>query len=93
MWYRDRDGKRHQESIFSEDWQEAQKRLRERLQARDQNTLVVVRKAEKLSFNGWADFFLERYSQPPIRAVKTHEANSNALKQLRTTGLGQSKAV
>ena len=32
---------------------------------------------------GWADFFLEHYSQPPIRAVKTHEANSNALKQLR----------
>jgi len=92
MWYRDRDGKRHQESTFSEDWQEAQKRLRERLQARDQNTLVVVRKGEKLSFNEWADFFLEHYSQPPIRAAKTHEANSNALKQLRP-GLGQSKAV
>src|SRR6202167_4376682 len=30
-----------------------------------------------------ADFFLENYSKPPIRAASTHEANENALKSLR----------
>jgi hypothetical protein len=30
-----------------------------------------------------ADFFLENYSKPPIRAAGTHEANENALKTLR----------
>ena len=82
MWYRDRNGKRHQESTFTEDWHEAQKRLRERLQARDNNVLAVVRKGEKFIFDEWADFFLEHYSQLPIRAAKTHAANCNALKQL-----------
>ena len=59
---------------------EANKRLRERLQARDNNVLEVVRKGEALSFGQWADFFLENYSKPPIRAEKTHEAN-NALRK------------
>jgi integrase len=36
-----------------------------------------------MSFNEWADFFLENYSKPPIRAQGTHEANENALKSLR----------
>ena len=29
------------------------------------------------------DFFLVNYSEPPIRALKTHEANENALRTLR----------
>jgi hypothetical protein len=71
------------ESTHTEDWQEAQRQLRERLQARDNNTLHIVRKGEQLTFGEWADFFLENYSKPPIRAVGTHEANQNALKSLR----------
>ena len=47
------------------------------------NTLAVVRKGERLTFDEWADFFLENYSKPPIRAQKTHIANQNALKNLR----------
>jgi integrase len=43
----------------------------------------VVRKGRQLTFNEWADFFLENYSKPPIRAEKTHEANENALKTLK----------
>ena len=50
------------------DWDEAQRQLRERLTARDNNTLDVVRKGRQLTFNEWADFFLENYSKPPIRA-------------------------
>jgi integrase len=57
--------------------------LRERLRARDNNTLDVVRKGEQLLFGDWADFFLENYSKPPIRAFKTHEANKSALKTLK----------
>ena len=50
MDYRDRDGKRQRESTNSEEWEEAQKRLRERLQARDSNTLPLLRKGEQLTF-------------------------------------------
>ena len=52
--------------------------LRERLQARDDKVLEVVRKGEQLRFGVWVDFFLENYSKPPIRAEKTHEANDRA---------------
>jgi len=83
MRYRDRSGRRRLESTQTEDWQEAQRQLRERLQARDNNTLDVVRKGEQLLFSEWAEFFLEHYSRPPIRAAKTHEANEGALKTLK----------
>jgi len=78
MVHRDRSGKRIRESTFTEDWQEAQRKLRERLQARDDKILDVVRKGEQLQFADWVDFFLENYSKPPIRAEKTHEANKRA---------------
>jgi integrase len=85
LWitYRDRDGKRIRESTFTEDWQDAQRRLRERLQARDDKILEIVRKGEQLQFSTWVDYFLENYSQPPIRAEKTHQANMRAGKHLK----------
>src|ERR1051326_195759 len=82
MRYRDRDGKRCLETTNTEDWQEAQQVLRDRLQARDQNTLQAIRRGEQLLFNKWVDFFLENYSQPPIRAAATHRANKMALRHL-----------
>ena len=75
MSYRDRSGKRIRESTFTEDWDEAQRKLRERLQARDDRILDIVRKGEHFRFADWVDFFLGNYSQPPIRAHRTHEAN------------------
>jgi len=83
MVYRDRNGKRIRESTFTEDWQEAQRKLRERLQSRDDRILDVVRKGEQLQFSDWADFFLEHYSKPPIRAEKTHEANERGCLHLK----------
>src|SRR5207248_4546859 len=83
MRYTDKSGKRQMESTGTEDWQEAQTTLRQRLQARDDNSLSLVRKGQRLSFNAWADIFLEDYSKPPMRAEKTHEANLTALKALR----------
>jgi integrase len=82
MRYRDRDGMRCLESTDTEDWREAQRRMRDRLQARDQNTLQAIRRGEQLLFNKWVDFFLENYSQPPIRAAATHRANKMALRHL-----------
>lgn len=82
MRYRDTCGERHFESTGCTDWQEANKKLRERLAARDQNVLEAVRKGEQLLFREWADFFLQNYSQPPLREVKTHQANMRALKHL-----------
>jgi hypothetical protein len=31
----------------------------------------------------WANFFLENYSKPPMRAEKTHEANKRCIKHLK----------
>ncbi len=83
MRYREKDGKRRRESTLTEDWGEAQKCLRERLQARDNNTLPALRVGRILQFGEWADFYLENFSKPPIRAAKTHAVNQRALKHLR----------
>ena len=83
MRYWDRDGTRRLESTETSDWQEAQTRLRERLQARDENVLALVRRGQQLRFHEWTDFFLEHYSRPPLRSMKTHAANQNAVKQLK----------
>ena len=81
--YRDRNGSRRRESTFTKDWHEAQHMLRERLHARDNNVLDVIRKGEKLSLEQWADFFLENYSKPPVRAEKTHQVNLRVTKHLK----------
>ncbi len=83
MQYRDKVGQRHRESTETEDWNEAQQRLRERLQARDNNTLSSLRRGQELTFEEWADFYLENFSKPPFRALKTHEVNQRAMKHLR----------
>ena len=82
--YRDRDGSRRRESTFTNDWQEAQHKLRQRLRARDENVLDIVRKGESFTFGQWTDLFLENYSKPPVRAVKTHSANLRAAKYLKS---------
>ena len=78
-----RDGVRRRESTFTEDWTAAQKCLRQRLQARDNNTLRALRRGHDLTFGEWSDFYLENFSRPPFRAPKTHEVNERALKHLR----------
>ena len=83
MRYRNRNGKLQKESTCTKDWHEAQKKLRERLQARDGNFLEIVRRGENLTFGQWGDFFLENYSKPPVRELKTHEANLRAAKHLK----------
>jgi integrase len=88
--YRDRNGVPRRESSRTADWQEANKRLRERLQSRDDNLLEIRRKGEALTYGQWADFFLETYSKPPMRAAKTHEANGRCIMHLKTA-LGMSK--
>ncbi len=91
LWirYRDRNGKPCRESTQTEDWQEANRKLRERLQARDGNLLEVIRKGETLSFGEWVDSFLENYSKPPIRAHKTHEANMRCVTHLKAAFPGR----
>jgi len=88
--YRDRNGAPRRESSLTADWQEANKRLRERLQSRDDNLLEIRRKGETLTYEQWADFFLDTYSKPPMRAAKTHEANRRCITHLKTA-LGMSK--
>ena len=83
MQYRDKDGIRQRETTRTEDWNEAQQFLRERLQARDSNTLPALRRGRDITFGEWSDFYLENFSKPPFRALKTHEVNQRALKHLR----------
>ena len=64
--YWDRNGKSRRESSHTADWNEANSKLRDRLQARDGNLLGVIRKGEALEFGEWADSFLKNYSKPPI---------------------------
>ena len=94
LWIRywDRNGKLSRESTHTADWDEANRKLRERLQARDGNLLEVIRKGEALNFGEWADSFLKSYSKPPIRAAKTHEANSRCIAHLQAV-FGDSKLV
>jgi integrase len=65
------------------DRQQAERFLRDRLDARDDGQLTVMLAHKNLTFDQWADWFLEKRSQPPFRAEKTHEENLNALKFLR----------
>jgi hypothetical protein len=83
MQCRDKDGNRQRETTGTEDWNEAQQRLRERLQARDSNTLPALRRGQDLTLGEWSDSYLENFSKPPFRALKTHEVNQRALKHLR----------
>ena len=83
MQYRDKAGIRQRETTGAEDWNEAQQRLRERLQARDSNILPALRRGRDLTFGEWSNFYLENFSKPPFRALKTHEVNQRALKHLR----------
>jgi integrase len=94
LWIRFRDikGIWRRESSQTAEWQEANKRLRERLQARDDNSLDVVRKGEKILFEEWANSFLESYSKPPLRAEKTHQANQRCIKHLKAA-FGSSRLV
>ena len=84
MRYHDKEGVRRRESTLTEDWGEAQKCLRERLQARDNNTLPALRRGQDLTFGEWGDFALENFPKPPFRAQKTHAVNERALKHLRS---------
>ena len=93
MRYRDRTGIRRQEPTGTANWQEAQRKLRERLQARDENILEIVRRGEQLLFKEWAEFFLENYSKPPMRMPKTHEANLRAIKHLQAAFGSQTACV
>ncbi len=83
MRYRDREGKLQRESTGTADEQEANRLLRDRLDARDEGRLAAILAGKKLTFNQWADWFLERRSKPPFRSEKTHAENINALKFLR----------
>src|SRR2546423_14917048 len=78
--YRDREGKIRKESTGMIDQQEAERFLRDRLDARDEGKLPVILASKNLTFDDFAAWFIERRSK--LRAEKTHSANLNALKFL-----------
>jgi integrase len=85
MQYRDKSGQRQKESTGTENWDDAQKILRERLGDRDNNTLLSLRKGREITLGEWASSYLENFSQPPFRAQKTHEVNQRAMRHLNAS--------
>ena len=83
--YRNREGRRVQESTATTDRQEAERFLRKRLDARDDGSLSSFLAGKNLTFGEWADWYLEMRSKPPFRSHKTHLMNINAIKLLRPT--------
>jgi integrase len=81
--YPDRSGKIQRESTGTADKEVAERFLRARLANRDVGSLTCVYRGSVLTFNKWADWFLERRSKPPFRSENTHAQNLNALKHLR----------
>ena len=81
--YRDQKGEIVRESTGATDRQEAERFLRDRLDARDEGRLSTVLRSKLLTFGQWADWFLERRSKPPFRSEGNHQQNLNALKFLR----------
>ena len=57
--------------------------MRKRLVARDEGLLPSAAPGAGISFNEWADWFLENRSKPPFRGEQTHRHNLGALKFLR----------
>ena len=57
--------------------------MRKRLVARDEGLLPSALPDGGISFDQWADWFLENRSKPPFRSEKTHLQNLGALKFLR----------
>ncbi len=83
MRYRDKQGRVRKESTGQRKREDAEKVLRARLHARDQGLLPTVLPSGDVSFDEWADWFLEYRSKPPFRSEKTHLENLSALKFLR----------
>src|SRR5215471_10046326 len=81
--YKDQKGEIVRESTGTSDRQKAERFLRDRLDARDDGSLTTVLTSKQLTFNEWADWFLERRSKPPFRSAGNHQQNVNALKFLR----------
>jgi hypothetical protein len=80
--YKDKKGEIIRESAGTSDRDEAERFLRDRLDARDEGRLSTVLTSKQLTFNQWADWFLEKRSKPPFRSSGNHEQNLNALKFL-----------
>jgi integrase len=81
--YRDQKGVVVRESTGATDRQEAERFLRDRLDARDEGRLPTVLRSKQLTLGQWADWFLERRSKPPFRSEGNHQQNLNAMKFLR----------
>lgn len=45
-----------------------------------------------MAYGQWADYFLENYSKPPVRAEKTHATNNRCVKHLKSA-FGTSRLV
>ncbi len=71
--YKDQKGEMIRESAGTSDREQAERFLRGRLDARDEGRLSVLLQSKRLTFNEWADWFLEKRSKPPFRSEGNHQ--------------------
>jgi hypothetical protein len=64
--YKDQKGEMIRESAATTDREQAERFLRDRLDARDEGRLSVLLGSKRLTFNEWADWFLEKRSKPTV---------------------------
>jgi hypothetical protein len=83
MHYRERDGTRRRESTFTEDRDEANRKLRERLQGQRRQHIAGRAKGRKLYLRGVGGLVFGQSLQPPFRQPKTHAANVRATNHLK----------
>jgi len=79
-WYRDQKGEIQRASTGTTDRQKAERFLRDRMDARDDGRPSTVLDSKHLTFNQWADCFLERRSKPPFRGEGNRQQNLNVMK-------------
>ena len=69
--YKDQKGEMIRESAGTSDHQEAERFLRDRLDPRDDGRLATVLTSKQLTFDQWADWFLEKRRSPHSATLET----------------------
>ena len=84
--YKDQKGEMIRESAATTDREQAERFLRDRLDARDEGRLSVLLGSKRLTFNEWADWFLEKRSKPAI-SERGQSSSERQCSEISQTGI------
>ncbi len=81
-------GKTYRSSTGEEKKRKAERKMEQRMEEARKGFYPAMHDARRLTFDEWANTFLEMYSRPPFRAEKTYAYHKNNIKQLSRTFAG-----